>query len=47
LLRILQEIQADFEEAKAYAGLWSEGKKKNKKTHSYLDVMFAIQRSDY
>jgi hypothetical protein len=28
LLRILQEIQPDFEEeAKAYAGLWSQGKK--------------------
>jgi hypothetical protein len=30
LLRSLQEIQSDFEEeAKAYAGLWSQGKKKN------------------
>jgi hypothetical protein len=30
LLRSLQEIQLDFEEkAKAYAGLWSQGKKKN------------------
>jgi hypothetical protein len=30
LLRSLQEIQPDFmEEAKAYAGLWSQGKKKN------------------
>jgi hypothetical protein len=29
LLRILQEIQPDFEEeAKAYSGLWSQGKKK-------------------
>jgi hypothetical protein len=28
-LRSLQEIQPDFEEeAKAYAGLWSQGKKK-------------------
>jgi hypothetical protein len=28
LLRSLQEIQLDFEEeAKAYAGLWSQGKK--------------------
>jgi hypothetical protein len=28
LLRSLQEIQPDFEEeAKAYAGLWSQGKK--------------------
>jgi hypothetical protein len=28
LLRSLQEIQSDFEEeAKAYAGLWSQGKK--------------------
>jgi hypothetical protein len=31
-LRSLQEIQLDFEEeAKAYAGLWSQGKKKKKK----------------
>jgi hypothetical protein len=31
LLRSLQKIQPDFEEeAKAYAGLWSQGKKKNK-----------------
>jgi hypothetical protein len=30
LLRSLQEIQPDFEkEAKAYAGLWSQGKKKD------------------
>jgi hypothetical protein len=30
LLRSLQEFQPDFEEdAKAYAGLWSQGKKKN------------------
>jgi hypothetical protein len=29
LLKSLQEIQPDFlEEAKAYAGLWSQGKKK-------------------
>jgi hypothetical protein len=33
LLRSLQEIQPDFEkEAKAYAGLWSQGKKKEKLT---------------
>jgi hypothetical protein len=31
LLRSLQEIQPDFVEAKAYAGLWSQGKKKKKK----------------
>jgi hypothetical protein len=32
LLRSLQVIQPDFEEeAKAYAGLWSQGKKKKKK----------------
>jgi hypothetical protein len=32
LLRILQEIQSDFEEeAKAQAGLWSQGKKEKKK----------------
>jgi hypothetical protein len=30
-LRSLQEIQLDFEEAKAQAGLWSQGKKKKKK----------------
>jgi hypothetical protein len=31
-LRSLQEIQPVFEEeAKAYAGLWSQGKKKKKK----------------
>jgi hypothetical protein len=31
-LRSLQEIQPDFEEeTKAYAGLWSQGKKKKKK----------------
>jgi hypothetical protein len=31
LLRSLQEIQPDFEEeAKAYAGLWSQGKKERK-----------------
>jgi hypothetical protein len=31
-LRSLHEIQPDFvEEAKAYAGLWSQGKKKKKK----------------
>jgi hypothetical protein len=36
MLRSLQEIQPDFvEEAKAYAGLWSQGKKKKKckRTH--------------
>jgi 1-aminocyclopropane-1-carboxylate deaminase/D-cysteine desulfhydrase-like pyridoxal-dependent ACC family enzyme len=32
LLRSLQEIQLDFvEEAKAYAGLWSQAQKKKKK----------------
>jgi hypothetical protein len=31
LLRSLQEIQPDFEEeAKAYAGLWNQGKEKKK-----------------
>jgi hypothetical protein len=29
LLRSLQEIQPDFEEAKAYAGLWSQENEKN------------------
>jgi hypothetical protein len=43
LLRSLQEIQSDFEEeAKAYAGLWSQGKKKealdNRALNEYLDV---------
>jgi hypothetical protein len=34
LLRSLQELQPDFEEeAKAYAGLWSQGKKKKNPTH--------------
>jgi hypothetical protein len=33
LLRSLQEIQSDFEEeAKAYAGLWSQEKKKKLKS---------------
>jgi hypothetical protein len=32
LLRSLQEIQLDFvEETKAYAGLWSQGRKERKK----------------
>jgi hypothetical protein len=36
-LRSLQEIQPDFEEAaKAYAGLWSHGKKKKKKKKKKL-----------
>jgi len=42
-LRSLQEIQSDFvEEAKAYAELWSQGKKKKKTTKNnhvrYLDL---------
>jgi hypothetical protein len=37
LLRRLQEIQLDFEEkAKAYTGLWSQGKKKKKKKYSLI-----------
>jgi hypothetical protein len=35
LLRSLQEIQPDFEEAKAYAGLWSQGKEGRKKEKYY------------
>jgi hypothetical protein len=36
-LRSLQEIQPDFEEeAKAYAGLWSQGKKKERKKEEEL-----------
>jgi hypothetical protein len=36
-LRSLQEIQLDFEEeAKAYAGLWSQGKKKEECAGSYM-----------
>jgi hypothetical protein len=39
LLRSLQEIQPDFEEeAKAYAGPWSQGKKKKKKLFYELHV---------
>jgi hypothetical protein len=39
LLRSLQEIQPDFEEeAKAYAGLWSQGKKKKKKDLMKLEL---------
>jgi hypothetical protein len=37
LLRSLQEIQPDFEEeAKAYARLWSQGKKKKKKNINHV-----------
>jgi hypothetical protein len=40
LLRSLQEIQPDFEEeARAYAGLWSEGKKKNIPGHLWLQIL--------
>jgi hypothetical protein len=41
LLRSLQESQPDFvEEAKAYAGLWSQGKKKKKTLTAFtLSVM--------
>jgi hypothetical protein len=39
LLRSLQEIQPDFEEeAKAYAGLWSQGKKKDHAMKTYWEV---------
>jgi hypothetical protein len=39
LLRSLQEIQPDFEEeAKAYAGLWSQGKKKKKEIDNLYKV---------
>jgi hypothetical protein len=41
LLRSLQEIQPDFEEeAKAHAGLWSQGKKKKKKKKKKNEVPF-------
>jgi hypothetical protein len=38
LLRSLQEIQPDFEEeeAKAYAGLWSQGKKRKEDLFNYV-----------
>jgi hypothetical protein len=45
LLRSLQEIQPDFvEEAKASAGLWSQGKKKKtkKKTSTSKVVTFSV-----
>jgi hypothetical protein len=39
-LRSLQEIQLDFvEEAKAKAGLWSQGKKKKKKNYTYERIV--------
>jgi hypothetical protein len=39
LLKSLQEIQPDFvEEAKAYAGLWSQGKKKSVLLVSFLNL---------
>jgi hypothetical protein len=49
LLRSLQEIQPDFvEEAKAYAGLWSQGKQKAGKylidRADWLTVLFIIQQ---
>jgi hypothetical protein len=40
LLRSLQEIQPDFEEAKAYAGLWSQEKKKKKKKKANSCLIF-------
>jgi hypothetical protein len=41
LLRSLQEIQPDFvEEAKAYSGLWSQGKKKSNK---FTQVIWKFQ----
>jgi hypothetical protein len=50
-LRSLQEIQPDFvEEAKAYAGLWSQGKKERKKekciyrSHLNLGINNAINQ---
>jgi hypothetical protein len=43
-LRNLQEIHPDFvEEAKAYAGLWSQGKKKkNTKTKVNLSLCITL-----
>jgi hypothetical protein len=46
LLRSLHEIQPDFvEEAKAYAGLWSQGKKnkKNIKRSVQVTKLLSIQ----
>jgi hypothetical protein len=39
-LRSLHEIQPDFvEEAKAYAGLWSQGKKKEEEEEEEVKIM--------
>jgi hypothetical protein len=47
-LRSLQEIQPDFvEEAKAYAGLWSQGKKKKKFSDAFKLLLRNQTRSDY
>jgi hypothetical protein len=42
LLRSLQEIQPDFEEANACAGLWSQGKKKKKKNWMFKNWYFLL-----
>jgi hypothetical protein len=43
LLRSLQEIQPDFEEeAKAYAGLWSQVKKKSKRFPAFYGIWWFI-----
>jgi hypothetical protein len=43
LLRSLQEIQPDFlEEAKASAGLWSQGKKKEDVGTAPADPLFGV-----
>jgi hypothetical protein len=42
-LRSLQEIQPDFEEeAKVYAGLWSQGKKERKKERKVVVVVVVV-----
>jgi hypothetical protein len=45
LLRSLQVIQPDFEEeAKAYAGLWSQGKKKS---NEFITITYALMTLTY
>jgi hypothetical protein len=43
-LRSLQEFQLDFEEeAKAYAGLWSQGQKKEEEEVFQFSTLFKVQ----
>jgi hypothetical protein len=45
-LRSLQEIQSDFEEeAKAYAGLWSQGKKEEELENWVSIAVFSIEHT--